>query len=138
MIDALVGGTLAGAPQEKTSASGKSYVQCRVRVPTGEDSALFVLATGFDSDVQRALMALAHGDSVALAGPLKLGVWTSPQGEARVNASMVVNAVVSPYHVKRKRDAMHGKTADAPTDKHAPKRAEPQQQALIDDPLDTF
>jgi Single-strand binding protein family len=136
MIDALIGGSLVGAPQEKTGASGKTYVRCRVRVPTGDDSALFVLATAFDGDVQRALMALASGDPVALAGPLKLGVWAPPQGEARVNASMVVSAVLTPYHVKRRRDAMQGRTEPAAKSPAPARTAEPLTAALPVDPLD--
>ncbi|MGF6954733.1 single-stranded DNA-binding protein [Paraburkholderia youngii] len=108
MIDALISGSLVGAPQEKTGASGKPYVSCRLRVPVADGETLFVLATAFDAGVKRALAALGPGDPVSLAGPLKLGIWQPPDGgEARINASVIVNALVSPYHVRRKRDAMH-------------------------------
>ena len=114
MIDALVSGSLIAAPQEKTGASGRLFVQCRLRVPVADGESVFVLATAFDTDVRRALAALGAGDPVCLAGPLKLGVWQPPDGgEARVNASVVVNALVSPYHVRRKRDAMRETPARA-------------------------
>ncbi|EEA00136.1 hypothetical protein BH160DRAFT_4548 [Burkholderia sp. H160] len=83
MIDALVSGSLVDAPQEKTGASGKPYVQCRVRVPVADGESMFVLATAFDTDVRRALAALGAGDPVCLAGPLKLGIWSPPDGGAR-------------------------------------------------------
>ena len=106
MIDALVSGSLVNAPQEKISANGKPYVQCRLRIPMSETEALFALATAFDADVCRALLALGTGDAIAAVGALKVGIWTPPDGPPRVNASMVVSAITSPYHVTRKRRVM--------------------------------
>ncbi|CAG4924643.1 single-stranded DNA-binding protein [Paraburkholderia saeva] len=86
MIDGLVSGSLVRLPQEKTGASGRSFTQCRLRVPVTDGESLFVLAIAFDDDVRRSLCALTAGDSVSIAGPMRIGTWTPPQGgEPRVN-----------------------------------------------------
>ncbi|CAG4889801.1 hypothetical protein [Paraburkholderia saeva] len=74
MLDALMTGTLVGAPQEKTGASGRPFVQCRVRVPISDGDAVFALVTAFDAEVRRALVALTAGDPVSLAGAIKIGI----------------------------------------------------------------
>jgi hypothetical protein len=107
MIDALIGGSITSEPQQKTSAGGKPYVQCKLRVPQGDGDAMFVLLTAFDPDVCRALLAHGVGDSIAATGTVKLGTWTPPNGgDARVNIAMIVSGVLSAYAVRRRRDAM--------------------------------
>lgn len=108
MLDALMTGTLVGAPQEKTGAGGRPFVQCRVRVPTAEGDAMFALVTAFDGDVRRALRALQAGDPVSLAGTIKLGVWNQTDGAVRPSISMVASAVVTPYSIRKKREAVQG------------------------------
>jgi len=131
VIDALIGGSIVGQPQEKTSGSGRTYVQCKLRVPAGED-AVFVLVTAFDGEVRRALLAHASGDSIAVSGPMKLGIWTPPNGgEARVNVSMVAHALVSAYSVKRRRAAVQG-------DGNGRERQRQDAPAMADDRLDDF
>ncbi|WP_429497979.1 single-stranded DNA-binding protein [Paraburkholderia youngii] len=113
MIDALIGGALAGAPVEKVSGGGKTYVQAKLRVPVADGESLFVLVSAFDPEVRRALLAHASGDSIAISGAVRLSTWTPPQGgEARVNVSMVAHAVISAYAAKRKRAAMQGGQRD--------------------------
>ncbi|WP_434664756.1 single-stranded DNA-binding protein [Paraburkholderia sp. A3BS-1L] len=97
---------MTAAPQEKTSASGKPYVQAKMRAPTTDGESTFVLLTEFDPDVCRALLAHAAGNSIAVSGPLRLGIWQPERGEPRMNVSMIVSAVLSTYAVKRRREAM--------------------------------
>jgi single-stranded DNA-binding protein len=144
VIDGLATGVLAGAPQEKMSASGKAYVQAKLRVPVADGESVFVLATAFDGDVRRALLALQSGDSVALSGTLKLGVWTPPQGgEARINVSMIAHALTTAYHVKRRREAVRGEdTGEAARPANRVRSgAKPEAgaaAALVDDELEPF
>lgn len=135
MLDALMTGTLVGAPQEKTGPSGRPFVQCRVRVPSTDVEAIFALVTAFDSDVRRVLSALQAGDPVSLAGTIKLGVWSPTDGAARPSISMVASAIISPYSVRKKRQAVHGIRQTT-----APLRPEPQCTAEIadDDLSDAF
>ena len=140
MLDGLMGGTLVGAPQEKTGPSGRPFVQCRVRVPTPEGDALFALVTAFDGPVRRALLAMTAGDPVSLAGAIKLGVWMPTEGEPKPSLTMIASAVNSPYSVKKKRDAMQAgqaprvamQRARAP----APRQGPPSAVEVADDDLE--
>ncbi len=109
MIDALIAGKLHGKPTPRTGQAGKPFVTCTVRVAT-ETDALFVSVIAFVATAQAALLALDDGDSVALSGSLTPKVWTK-DGKARPSLDMVAHAVLTPYHVTRKRRAMAGETA---------------------------
>jgi single-stranded DNA-binding protein len=67
---------------------------------------LFVNVLAFDATAQAALLALADGDAVSLAGTLTPKVWTDREGHARPAVDMIANQVLTAYHVKRKRDAV--------------------------------
>ena len=106
MIDALIGGKLHGKPAQRTGASGKPFVTCKVRTPLADGESLFINAIAFDKAVGAALMALDEGDSVSLSGALTPKVWTDRNGEARPSLDLVAHACLTPYHVTRKRAAM--------------------------------
>ena len=106
MIDALVSGRLHGKPTERIGSNGKPFVTATVRTMAGEGEATVVNVISWAESVRGALLALDAGDSVALAGALTPKVWTPPQGEPRASASLVAHAFLTPYHVKRRRDAM--------------------------------
>ncbi len=110
MIDALMAGKLHGAPQQRTSKAGNAFTICKVRVPTGEDS-LFCNVICFDQTAQAALLALAAGDAVSLAGSLKVGIWQAQDGTARPSLDMTASQVLTAYHVTRKRRAMQPEQA---------------------------
>ena len=46
---------------------------------------------------------LGDGDSVALAGELKPKVWVDKEGTARPAIDLVAHALLTAYHVSRKR-----------------------------------
>lgn len=106
MIDALIGGKIYGTPSEHVSKAGKPYARAKVRVPTGGEESIFVSCIAFDADPVGALLALGEGDSVAMSGSLKPGVWTDRQGNARPALDMTVHQVLTPYHVQRRRRAV--------------------------------
>lgn len=106
MIDALIAGKLHGKPKERTRNNGKPFVTCMVRVATDADP-LFVSAIAFNADTCRALLDLDDGDSVALSGSLTPKVFQPKNGgEARPALDMVAHAVLTAYHVRRKRQAV--------------------------------
>ncbi|MGJ4804442.1 single-stranded DNA-binding protein [Luteimonas sp. SDU82] len=105
MIDALITGRLASAPKAGTSRNGNAYATCRVWVSTGGDDSLSVGVIAFDTAAVSALLALTAGDSVALAGELTPKVWESSDGP-RPSADLKAHAVLTPYHVTRRRKAM--------------------------------
>ena len=113
MIDALISGKLYGQPTERTSKSGKPFALAKVRAAGGDGESLFVNVIAFDAAPCTALLALGDGDSVALSGSLTPKVWTDKGGNARPGLDLVAHAVLTTYHVTRKRTAMH-QSAPAP------------------------
>lgn len=111
MIDALIGGTLHAAPEQRTSAGGKTYVLAKVRTPTAGGESLFVNVICFDRDTCAALLALGAGEPVHLAGALTPKAWTDREGNARPVLDMTASACLTAYAVKKRRDA--GKAAEA-------------------------
>ena len=106
MIDGLIGGKLHGAPVERTGQNGKRFVTAKVRTPTGDGEALFVNVITFSESVGNALLALDDGDSVSLAGAMTPKAWNDKTGEARPALDMVAQAVLTAYHVGRRRQAV--------------------------------
>ncbi len=111
MIDALIAGKLYGQPAERTSKTGKPFAVAKVRAAAGDGESLFVNVIAFDAGPCAALLALADGDSVALAGSITPKVWTDKQGNSRPSLDMVAAQVLTPYHVQRKRRAMQPQAA---------------------------
>ena len=109
MIDALVGGKLYGKATRRTGNSGKPFVTCKVRTPTTDGDSIFVNVICFDQTVGDSLLALTDGDSVALAGALTPKVWQPANGEARPAIDLVAHALVTAYHVQRKRQQVQAK-----------------------------
>ena len=106
MIDGLIGGKLHGAPVQRTGQSGKGFVTAKVRTPTSDGEALFVNVITFSESVGNALLALDDGDSVSLAGVMTPKAWNDKTGEARPALAMVAQAVLTAYHVARKRQSV--------------------------------
>jgi single-stranded DNA-binding protein len=114
-IDASVAGKLWKTPEERRAGTGKTYVTTNVRAADGDGEAMFVSVVAFSDSAKVALLALDEGDSVARAGTLTPKVWTNRDGEAKPSLDMVAHAVLTAYHVRRKRKTMQpseaGKTA---------------------------
>jgi single-stranded DNA-binding protein len=106
MIDGLIAGKLYGAPQERTSKTGKPFAVAKVVCAAGDSESLFVNVIAFSHSVCTALLALGDGDSVALAGMLTPKVWTDRDGNARPTLDIVAAQVLTAYHVTRKRKAV--------------------------------
>ena len=126
MIDGLIGGTLAKDPEARTTKTGNPYGLATLRVPAGADTVIFARVMAFDAHVRDKLLALAKGDALSVAGSLEIGVWKTDNGEVRPSLSVIANALVSSYHVKRKRQAMQ------PEQQQAPGRGEPLHEDTLD------
>nr|WP_057924376.1 hypothetical protein [Burkholderia ambifaria] len=139
MIDGLVSGKLYGTATRRTGASGKAFVTAKVRAAVGDGEALFVNVIAFSTTAGDSLLALADGDSVALAGTLTPKAWVDRSGEAKPALDMVAHAVLTAYHVKRKRAAVQGegngtrRTGSQPADGSSWPAREPE---LPDDAID--
>lgn len=126
-IDALVAGKLWKNPEERRSGAGKMFVTANVRAADGDGEALFVNVVAFSESAKAALLALEDGDSVSLAGTLKIGTYEARDGSVKPNVSMVAQRVLTAYHVARKRKA----AADTPD---AVSRAA-REPSLVDDSM---
>lgn len=106
MIDGLVSGKLFGTASNRTGQSGKTFVTAKVRAAGGDGESLFVNVIAFSDTAKSALLALTDGDSVALSGTLTPKVWTDRNGEVHPGLDMVAAAVLTAYHVRRRRQAV--------------------------------
>lgn len=103
-VTALTTGKLIADPDQRTSAGGKAYTTARLAAGTDDESVLCsVIAFGH---VGEQLAALAKGDSLALVGRAKPKAWTDREGQLRAGLDIVADHVLTPYHVRRKRQAM--------------------------------
>ena len=106
MIDALLTGRLAADPKAGTASNGNPYVTARVIVTTGAEDRLSVSVIAFDAATVAGLLALGKDEAVSLAGELTPKVWTDKEGHARASADLKAHALLTPYHVQRKRHTM--------------------------------
>jgi single-stranded DNA-binding protein len=114
MIDGLIGGKLHGKPAQRVGQSGKAFVTAKVRTATANGDALFVNVIAFSESVGASLLALDDGDSVSISGALTPKAWTDRNGEVKPSLDMVAHALLTTYHVTRKRQAVSGKQASTP------------------------
>ena len=113
-IEALILGKLHQAPERRTAKNGREFVTAKVRAAVADADAIFVNVIAFDAKACAALLALEPGDSLALAGTLKLGAWTDKDGNARPNADMLAAQVLTVYALKQRRDAARAADESAP------------------------
>lgn len=106
MIDALIGGKIVSAAVERTASSGKTFVTCKVRAADSDGESQYVNLVAFDEGVKCALLALDDGDGVSVSGAMKVGTYEARDGVARISINVIAHAVLTLYHVKRKRDAL--------------------------------
>lgn len=102
MIDGLIAGRMYGDPQSRVDANGKPYSVCKVKAATSGGESLLVSVIVF-GDAAQQFMALADGDSVALAGSLTPKVWTDKDGQQRPGLDMQAHQVLSIYQLQKKR-----------------------------------
>ncbi|MEG1202249.1 MAG: single-stranded DNA-binding protein [Comamonas sp.] len=105
-MDGLIAGKLYGQPQQRMGKGGKPFATAKVRAACASGEALFANCIAFAPDAVAALLALGDGDSIAVSGEISPKAWVDQSGQARTGLDVVVHAVVSAYHVQRKRKAM--------------------------------
>lgn len=105
MIESLITGKLHQRAESRISKSGKQFVTAKVRAAAGEADSLFINVVAFSESACAALLALEAGDSLALAGTLKVGVWTDREGNARPSLDLVAAQVMTLYGLKKRRTA---------------------------------
>jgi single-stranded DNA-binding protein len=112
-VTALITGKLIADPERRTGASGKDFVLAKVGTTT-EEGDLLVSVIAFGS-VAEQLAAMGKGDTVALNGRAKVTTWTGKDGGAKAGLSLTVDALLTSYHLRRRRAAMNqGPEDDGP------------------------
>ncbi len=107
-IDALLTGKLMNQPTQRTSKNGNPFTVCRIRVAgagAGESDSLLANCIAFAEPAQAALLALAPGEAVAVAGSLKVGTWTTNDGTTKPSLDVTASAVLSTYAIAKRRKA---------------------------------
>lgn len=115
MIDGFVAGKLYGTVMSRTGQNGKTFVTAKVRASVNEGEALFVNVIAFADAAKDALLALDEGDAVSLVGKLTPRAWADEKGGARPALDLVADAVLTVYHVRRKREAVVAKVVTGST-----------------------
>lgn len=95
MIDGLVAGRLMGEASRRADKTGRGYVVARVLARNRADEEFIVNVIAFDEAPGAALLALADGDALSLAGALTPKVWTDKQGIARPSLDLIASRVMS-------------------------------------------
>ncbi len=95
MIDGLVAGRLMGEASRRTDKTGRGYVVARVLARNRADEEFIVNVIAFDDAPGKALLGLADGDAVSLAGGLTPKVWTDKQGVVRPSLDMIATRVLA-------------------------------------------
>jgi len=106
VITVLAGGTLYGAPQKKTSARGNTFISGKMRVATSNGETIFVGIVAFRESVGAALLALADGAALSVAGDLKASAYTAKDGTIRASLDITVSELLTASHVDKRRKAM--------------------------------
>lgn len=102
MIDGLIAGRLMGDASRRTDKMGRGYTVARVLARNKTDEEFIVNVIAFDDAACAALLALADGDALSLAGSLTPKVWTDKQGITRPSLDLVAAQVLTAYHVSSK------------------------------------
>jgi single-stranded DNA-binding protein len=112
-ITALVTGRLVAQPEQRIAASGKPFALAKIGTTTDDgDTLVSVIAFG---GVAEQLVALEKGDTVSISGRAKVVTWTARDGAAKAGISLTAEVLLTPYHLRRKRQAMRaGDQADTP------------------------
>jgi single-stranded DNA-binding protein len=107
-LDVLVQGRLAKAPEQRTASNGNEYCVAQLSVAQGDEGSILANVIAFRASAVDALLLFAAGDSCAISGAAKLGVWTNRDGEARVSLSITAEVVLTVYAARAKRRAAQG------------------------------
>lgn len=95
MIDGLIAGRLMGDASRRVDKAGRTYIVARVLARNKTDEEFIVNVIAFNDAACSALLALADGDALSLAGPLTPKVWTDKQGNVRPSLDLIAQRVLS-------------------------------------------
>jgi hypothetical protein len=112
-ITALVTGRLIADPERRTGTTGKPFTLAKIAAATDDGDALVsVIAFGTAGEQ---LAALTKGDTLALTGRAKVNTWSDREGNAKAGLSVTADALLTAYHLRRKRAAMMADDGASPS-----------------------
>lgn len=103
-ITALITGRLMKDPEQRAGGNGQPFTRALIAAATDDGSAL-VSVIAFGSLAEQ-LAALRRGDTAALTGRAKVNTWAGNDGETRAGLSVVVDGMLTAYHLRQRRKAM--------------------------------
>ena len=101
MIDGLVAGRLMGDASRRIDKAGRTYIVARALARNRADEEFIVNVIAFDDAPGAALLALADGDALTLAGSLTPNVWLDKQGVHRPSLDLIATRVMSALDAAR-------------------------------------
>jgi single-stranded DNA-binding protein len=116
----LIAGALFRAPEQKTAKSGKAYVSATIRCKDGDGSQFWRLMC-FSESAGAELLRLSDGDALSVQGSFRAELWAPDGGEARINLTVFVDAVLPlrPAPKQRKAKEKPEPQRSAPAARHA-------------------
>ena len=94
MIRALITGTLYGAPQARTAASGNQYATAKPRADGKDGTSAWCSVIAFGEVADR-LLTLGDGAALSISGRAEVNAWLDKQGEPRAGLSLVADEMVT-------------------------------------------
>lgn len=110
MIDALIAGRLRGTVAVRKSTNGVTYGTWRIAAAGKDGESLLCSCISFSQTAIAAAQALSDGDSVAVSGEASISTWVDSQNVQRHGLNVQVYAVMTAYHLGRKRKAQEAQT----------------------------
>jgi len=105
MIQGLVKGTLKSKVSENIDRNGAPYFTTKLRVPMTNGDNLSASVHIFDKQIGAMVQKLDVGDAVCFSGDVTVDLWTLSSGEKKPCLRVTAYSVITPYHMRRKRDA---------------------------------
>lgn len=108
-VDILITGRVTRNPASKVGKNGNPYCNWMMQAADKDGDYLTASCISFKPDVLTTMQAMGEGDCVSVSGEAAISTWEAKDGTPRTGLSILVHAVVTPYHVTRKRQAtQHG------------------------------
>ena len=94
MIRTLITGTLYGAPQARTAASGNQYATAKLRADGKDGTSAWCSVIAFGEVADR-LLTLGDGAALSISGRAEVNAWLDKQGEPKAGLSLVADEMVT-------------------------------------------
>jgi hypothetical protein len=136
VIDCLITGRLQDRPQQRLTKANKPFATCTIKASMRDTEGLiYVRCIAFNEGTVSTLMALEDGAAVAIAGELKVGIYTpNAGGEPRPSLDLVLHQVLTEYRVSRKRKAVQAGQGEVSDPGEASRQQHDGQRPLLDRP----